>query len=282
MDDMLIPARAIFLLFLSSLPVHSSSDRTFAQDRPQFFSAAFVSPGEELTYEVRWFGVALGRVRLTTLPPTTGAGGTIYHTSATIDSYDGLPFVDVHARDRSDMDPLFFSIAFRAAEKKGGRWRSEISRTDTAGRLLIIERVNLRSPSAAPEDAPAFDTLHLPSAQIQDGLSILSFARAHLRSGSALRVPTVVYGKLGTTRLQFSESTTSIQIEAIGKRVRARAFEGTAEFEGVFGLSGDFKGWFSDDSAALPLKAEMKVLLGSITIELTAWKRSGWDPPAIP
>jgi hypothetical protein len=56
-------------------------------------------------------------------------------------------------------------------------------------------------------------------------------------------------------------------------------FEGVAEFKGIFGLTGEFTGWFSNDDARVPIKANMEVIIGSVTIELMQWKRAGWLPP---
>jgi len=56
-------------------------------------------------------------------------------------------------------------------------------------------------------------------------------------------------------------------------------FDGNAEFTGIFGLNGPFEGWFSNDPAQIPIKAKMKVILGSINIELKKWQRTGWNPP---
>ncbi|MBK9333544.1 MAG: hypothetical protein IPM96_14365 [Ignavibacteria bacterium] len=44
----------------------------------------------------------------------------------------------------------------------------------------------------------------------------------------------------------------------------------------LFGLSGEFAGWFSDDEARVPLKSQMNVIIGSVTLELNSYKRSGW------
>jgi hypothetical protein len=54
---------------------------------------------------------------------------------------------------------------------------------------------------------------------------------------------------------------------------------GNTSAVGVFGMTGEFTGWFSDDEAAVPIKGELKVLLGTVTVELIGWKRSGWSPP---
>jgi hypothetical protein len=56
-------------------------------------------------------------------------------------------------------------------------------------------------------------------------------------------------------------------------------FDGTANWTGVYGLTGSFEGWFSDDAARVPIKAKMKVYIGSVTLELQSWKRGNWQPP---
>ena len=40
-----------------------------------------------------------------------------------------------------------------------------------------------------------------------------------------------------------------------------------------------FQGFFSDDEAAVPIRAEAKVIVGSIVVELEEWERPGWIPP---
>ena len=51
------------------------------------------------------------------------------------------------------------------------------------------------------------------------------------------------------------------------------------DFISIFGLTGYFEGWFSNDEASIPIVAKMKVLIGNITLELKSWKREGWIPP---
>jgi len=52
-----------------------------------------------------------------------------------------------------------------------------------------------------------------------------------------------------------------------------------ANFVGVFGLTGGFDGVFSNDGAGIPITARLKVILGSIKVELKNWKRDNWIPP---
>ena len=55
--------------------------------------------------------------------------------------------------------------------------------------------------------------------------------------------------------------------------------DGVSYFKAVFGLTGDFSGWFSNDAAHIPLKAKLEVEIGNVTLELKSWKRKNWSPP---
>jgi hypothetical protein len=81
------------------------------------------------------------------------------------------------------------------------------------------------------------------------------------------------------TLIKFTNEHTSEKIDAIDYPVDLVHFEGNAGFVGIFGLTGDFEGWFSNDAARVPVLAKMKVILGNVRIELMKWKRKDWNPP---
>jgi hypothetical protein len=112
-----------------------------------------------------------------------------------------------------------------------------------------------------------------------DGLSIGYMPRRFIRSHQRLDVPTILNGKLGLTTFFFDGRTTQAEIEALESPVRVVEVRGTTNAEGIYGMTGDFVGWFSDDAAAVPIKGELKVLIGSVTVELVRWNSGGWTPP---
>jgi hypothetical protein len=146
-------------------------------------------------------------------------------------------------------------------------------------RTFITENAYVKALDDLPEPKATYDTLRLSFDRFQDGTSILYFARAHIHSRQAIAVPTLVRGKAGRTEFYLPAERTVEKIDAVPYPIRVLQLEGKADFEGIFGLTGDFIGWFSDDAAAVPIKAKMKVILGSINIELIEWKRPGWSPP---
>ena len=82
-----------------------------------------------------------------------------------------------------------------------------------------------------------------------------------------------------TTVINFGGKRVNIDMDATDYPVKTVYFNGDANWTGIYGLTGKFEGWFSDDAACIPIKANMKVYVGSVDIELKSWKRQGWKPP---
>ncbi len=232
--------------------------------------------GEELVYEVSWSFLKLGTIRIKTLPPQTP--GSVFSAVAYSDSYD-LPFVDFHAFSTSEMDSALYSTGASLFDKKENQWLRQIYYFTPSTLIYVTENAYVKDMQSSPIDTPTYDTLKLNYNRFQDGTSILYFARAHAHDSRAVALPTLVRGKAGITNLYFPSERTTETIDAIEEPIKVVQVEGKAEFEGIFGLTGDFTGWFSDDAAAIPVKAKLKVILGSITLELQEWNRPGWSPP---
>lgn len=245
---------------------------------PRATSASVMAPGEELTYEVSWAFVKLGKIHVKAVAPAGSASRVRFSSVAHSDSYD-LPFVDFHAVSTADMDSTLFSLGASLYENNNGNGFKQTYRFDAGTKVFVTEHAKVKDQHSPPLQPPTYDTLHLPYNRFHDGTSILYFARAHVHDQRGIRVPTLVRGKAGYTSFYLPAEQTTESIDAVEYPIRVREMEGKAEFEGIFGLTGDFVGWFSDDAAAVPIKAKMKVLLGSITLELREWKRSGWLPP---
>ncbi len=242
-------------------------------------SKSIICPGEDLTYEAKWWIFKLGRVRLKTLGSNIRDGQTRHSAVVFIDSYSGLPFVDVHAINYTEMDSVFSSCGFHSVEKQKDEWTVTKYHYNRSANILIVEETLQKDAESAPSAPSKFDTLRIEHGWYQDGLSLLYFTRLNVQTSRTVRVPTIIYGKAGSTLFHFTNKKTTVKIGASEDPVRVVEFEGKAGFTGLFGLTGQFKGWFSDDAAKVPIKAKMKVILGSITIELKRWEREEWSLP---
>ena len=228
--------------------------------------------GEDLVYNVRYGFIDLGQVRIKIVGTVRGKSSLAFEGKAIIDSYPKVPFVDLHAVFESRIDSGMFSRRFIGRQKENGQWDFSRYDFDYPDKRLLIE--------TGTRDSVVMkrDTLPVESAY-QDGLSLFFYARAKLFAGLKLNVPTVIREQKVNTDIDFKVERTSIDLDAVDYPVDVVRFEGNMEFVGIFGLTGGFEGWFSNDDARVPIQAKMKVLIGSVTIELMKWTRPGWNPP---
>ena len=239
-------ARALVLLafpalFFTSPPVLRAGDGD-----P---SSRVLLDGEDLIYNVRYGFIDLGQIRIkTSNGEVTGATRT-YRGKALIDSYSKVPFVDLHAIFENVIDAGMFSHHFEARMKEKEGWGFARYEFDYQRHRVIID--------------------------VGSADSII----AKLLSGQQFNVPTLIKEQKANSFLDFRNERTSVEVDAIDYPVDVVHFDGHLDFVGIFGLTGGFEGWFSNDEARVPIMAKMKVLIGSVTVELMKWNRQGWTPP---
>jgi hypothetical protein len=229
--------------------------------------------GEELTYNVSYLSFDLGQIRIKQVELVTKDNHVIHRLMAYIDSYKGVPFVDLHAIYESLTDQSNYSTWFQARDKKDTNWVSTVYNFNYPKRIMSIEQGIWKTDKITRRDTLRVDTV------CQDGLSLFFFARHHVLQRHEVNIPVVIGEKKGNTYINFTGERTDEKIDAVDYPIDVVHFEGEAGFIGIFGLSGGFEGWFSNDDARVPILAKMKVLLGNVRIELMSWKRNGWNPP---
>jgi hypothetical protein len=240
-------------------------------DMPRLSSRTVIGDGEEYVYEVSWTVFKLGTIHLKATPR--------YTVEAHVDSYPSVPFVDLHSAHYSEMDSSFYSVGSHTAERREGDWWGLNYIYDLPRKRLIVEETHQMDLESPPYSRQVKDTLNIPSATFVDGLAIAYLPRLYVHSVETLDIPTVLYGKVGTTTYEFTNNRTTESIDAVEDPVKVVEVRGSTTAVGIYGMTGDFTGWFSDDDAAVPIKGKLKVLLGSVTVELVKWNRKGWSPP---
>jgi hypothetical protein len=233
----------------------------------------FFEVGEELVYEVSYLNITLGRVKAVAEPFTTLNGKKVAKVKVFIDSHPNIPFVSLHSIYESWMDTsMTFSYQFNAnTQTDDGDWQFDQYVFDYPNNKLTMEMFRYKKKESSK-------TVEIKK-HFNDGSSLLFAARALLFSKKSYRMPTVIMEEPVSTIINFSGKRESTEIDAVSYPVKTVYFNGDADWTGIYGLSGRFEGWFSDDAARVPIKAKMKVYVGSVTLELKSWKRNGWTPP---
>lgn len=230
-------------------------------------------PGEELEYAVSFFTFRLGTVRIKTDNVSQHDGRPAWRAFCYADSREGIPFVSLHVVFESSIDEQGgYSHAFMGSDLlSDGKWMYSKYVFDHPRNLVTIEngqgsnvwkRIEIQSPL-----------------NYCDGLSLLFYARRNAMYKKTVNVPTLIQNDTARTAIFFRGERESTEIEAVPYPVDCNHFEGNATWTGIYGLTGHFEGWFSNDNASVPIKARIKLTVGSAYLELVKWRRAGWAPP---
>jgi hypothetical protein len=241
------------------------SSRTFSQTE-------VFEDSEELYYEVYYSFVNIGWAKFNTERVT--AKPNYYITKARLQSNNSLPFIDVNYEFISEIEvkdgkvkPYKFTAYQYKDDKKliithDFHYDSNdiyIKKVGFEGNIEVEKRINT-------------------STLFQDGLSIFYYARYNANKNETQNVPVIMHVDTALMMIKFSNQKTDVSISEIDYDIASVFIEGFSYFKAVFGLTGDFSGWFSNDAARIPLKAKLEVEIGNVTLELKSWKRKSWKP----
>ena len=268
----MLTIKAIFLipvLLLSLLSESRVNSKSFNYFIPATKS---IVPGEDMTWVVRYSFIKIGEIRIRVVNKIELNGEYYYNTICNIDSYD-LPFVKLHQVYESKVNQDFFSNYFRGIVKYDDYSTFTEYLFDYKNKVINIKQGKQRPYELWHDSTAVTDTL------MQDGLSIFFYARMNAGKKNSVSLPCFVNEKKVYTRVNFYEENYPIKVENVKYDVDCVYINGDTDFVSVFGLTGKFEGWFSNDEASVPIKANMKVIIGNVTIELKKWKRGQWNPP---
>jgi hypothetical protein len=245
---------------------------------PSSYPVSFTSPkelvvGEELTYIVKYALLNLGELRFKVVAKEKMNGKNVYSAVVYMDSYNGLPAVDLHQTYETKLNSDYYSEFFRGIVKG----KDYASYTDYFFNYAK-KKVHVKKGKVNPYEVWN-DTVGHADKMCQDGLSLFYFARMGTGKRHVAVVPCLVNEKRVNTRINFYDEVQKVRINAVNYDIAAVRLDGHTDFVGVLGLTGDFEGWFTDDVAGIPLKATMNLIIGKVSVELTSWKRPGWNPP---
>lgn len=278
----LVSVKFIVFSFVAAIFVIGFLSDTSATEAPvspavSRFRSAMLQVGEELEYKVSYSFFTIGSIRIQVKDKEQRNGRTVYKANAIIDSNPSLDWlVDLHIRFATEMDEDVFSYSWVGddSSKKEVNFRRFNFDYDQ-NRLLYEKGKKLLTGERKVESA---DTVKVTE-KCQDGFSLFFYAREHALEKGQVHIPTFIENKQVSTFIDFLKERTDMDIDAVDYPVDVIKFEGKADYVGVFGMTGGFRGWFSNDDARIPIVARMNVILGSIKIQLMKWNRPGWQPP---
>ncbi len=257
----------IFLLLINN-SVHS---RITDSTHSVLSSNKYLNVGEDLTYVVKYAFLNLGEVRFKIAGKQIIDGITVYKTIAYIDSYEGLPFVNIHQVYESFIDSTYFPLSFIGTMLDEDTTYTKYTFKGKSQIRIVKGKTNSKKINV--------DSTVIVKKRFQDGLSILFYARMNTGKDTTLYVPCFVNEKKETATLNYYSENEDIDIDAVNYEIDCLKLDGSTDFVSVYGFTGEFEGWFSNDRYSIPITASMNVLIGNVTLELIKWNVNGWNPP---
>jgi len=227
--------------------------------------------GEELIYKVKYTFLTLGSLKFQILGKDTIDDRPVYHCILYMDSNPSLPFVNIHDIYESYIDEDIYSRRFVAWENKSDytiytRYDMNYEEQNVH---ITMKKMTKTDTTVALDSIAALDTPR----KIQDGLSILFYARAMVKHKKMMSAPVFAYNALKYTFINFTGKQKKVEVQ--DTKYKAYYLDGYLKFVGIAGVKEGFKGWFSPDMQSVPLQAHMEAFIGHVTLQLESHKN--WE-----
>ena len=261
-----------------NLANENNSDHSSIQNsEPLQQNERMLKVGEELEYSVHYSFFNIGTVHFKVTDKEERNGRVIFHSYVIIDSNPSLSWlVDLHIRFYSVMDQDAFTYQWLSEDSTSKKTTYRKMRFDYDAHKMYFEW----GEKLKTNEYKKIDERIVPiTKNCQDGLSLFYYAREHALEKMQTTIPTFVDTNEVTAKVNFGIEHLDEDIGAVKYPIDVIKLDGHADFVGVFGLTGGFEGVFSNDAASIPITARMKVILGSVKVELKSWKRDNWTPP---
>jgi Protein of unknown function (DUF3108) len=231
--------------------------------------------GEGLTYEASYLFFKIGSVKMQVLGKTVYDGVPAYHIRANIDSYSGIPFVNLHAVYDTYQDANTFTCLFTSNMQKDG--------ADTTYTTYHLDFEKKIIDWKLSKNGKEVEEVKVPlDKKYTDGLSFFYYLREASRKAggtkTGLSIPIVVDTVRSKVDLTINEKKDECEVPAFDYPLQAYRMSGHIYFTGFFGVTGNFSGWMTADSSEVPLKANVSVIIGSVVVKLKEARRTGWIP----
>jgi len=219
-----------------------------------------IDPNEELDYKVSYGPMTLGWLKVRINKPEIIGDKTVYPVIFFVDTNPSYGFImSLHHIYESYIDPKTLNAVK--------------SRLYTPGSEDFLIRVyyfnydqNIFEAYAMTEEGRfQYIVKDLPR-KVQDSTSMLYFARGLVSDRRDGVTAVVIDEEYKYGHIKYLNETEPITVE--GNEIKALKIFARAEFEGIAGMNGDAWGWFAPDQQAMPLKGNIEIIVGSISLEV--------------
>ena len=218
--------------------------------------------GEELIYKVKWGFLRLGTLKIQVLDPLQIDDQKIFHIRLYLDSNPVLFFVNMHNVYDTFIDEHLQPHMHLSQEKIDNVDYRSIHRINYDESTVHVQLINLQDPTQNLTDTVKF------SQPPYDGISMTFYARATTENVRRDTLLSYFGNKQGNVLINFRGKQQSPLNRWAKDHDHLYFVDGNIMLVGIAGLTGPFMGWFSTNPQRIPIKAQLKVFLGNVHVEL--------------
>lgn len=254
----------LLLMVVVTAPLHAQSQSKGNANQPPT-TDELLKWHEVLTYKVRYSFFNLGKVTIEIVSDTTFNGKEAYYLKTVINS-SGIPLI---GDERNRYSSIFTAEgnAFKALTF----WTDNLDeeKYNTARYTFDYEKDKVYG---YVKEKNKRDTLNLKK---HASAGLLMFYMSRLQAGTDTTVTRPIYINLKQKKLSITHTTKKIKrkYEAFDHPVTVYFSHGHAGFDGPFGFSGSFEGWYTTGNLRIPVEAHVDVFLGSVKLKLIDYKK---------
>jgi tetratricopeptide (TPR) repeat protein len=219
-----------------------------------------IDPNEELDYKVSYGPMTLGWLKVRIMKPEIIGDKTVFPIIFFVDTNPSYGFImSLHHIYESYIDPQTLNAAKSRLYTPGSE--------DYLVRVYYYSYdINIFESYAMTEEGRfQYIVKDLPR-KVQDSTSMLYFARGLVSDKMNGVTAVVINEEYKYGHIKYLNETEPITIE--DKEIQSLKIFARAEFDGIAGMNGDAWGWFAPDQQAMPLKGNIEILVGSISLEI--------------
>jgi hypothetical protein len=218
--------------------------------------------GEELIYKVKWGFLRLGTLKIQVLDPLRIDDQKIFHIRLYLDSNPMLFFVNMHNVYDTFIDEHLRPHMHLSQEKIDNIDYRSIHHMNYTDSTVHAQLINLQDSTQNWSD-----TVKFPQ-PLYDGISMTYYARATTENVRRDTLLSYFGDKQGNVLINFRGKQQSPLNRWAKDHDHLYFVDGNIMLVGIAGLTGPFMGWFSTNPQRIPVKAQLKVFLGNVHVEL--------------
>ena len=231
-------------------------------------SRPIVDEGETFIFEVSYFGITAGHIKLTTESEKVVNGEARYHFNASMRSarfYSTFYSLDDSIDSYLDKKS-FLPVKYVLTQRESGQSVDDLQIFDHEKNETHVFYKRLKKGKKK-----TYRKIASIPASFHDSYSAIHFVRSFpLRVGDKYEFPVITRGKKWILKVNTLKHEI---IKIMGEKIKAIKIKAETHYPGVLEKKGDIHFWFSADKHKKLLKFDAKVKIGTVTGDLVEYQK---------